>query len=206
MSTSSDKPNFRIIENPPEKVDYELFKKDFLDPYQLAVDVKKKHGMTKSMWRDYRQQVLDETGLTEKPHRNHKRIYHERNCPDAEYIQKKSNGYIVVKTINGKTKYFGRYLDYETAKMVRDKLYVSNWNEALGVMLKENYGIGRTSTGYNRAVEVFDEFEDKYFNSNEKMVDILDEMNLTTRIYKYLILMLREKYGEDIHRSRCNRL
>ncbi len=202
MSTSSDRPNFRIIENPPAKVDYEAFKKDFLNPHMLAVDVKRKYGMTKSMWRDYRQQVLDETGLKEKPHKNHRLINDIRNCPSAEYIQKKPNGYIVVKTTNGKTKYYGRYLDYETAKMVRDKLYASNWDEAVGVMLKEEYGIGRSSIGYDKAKRLFDEFEDKYFNSDKKIVNILDEMDISLRVYKYLIIMLREKHGEDVRRRR----
>lgn len=197
----SVKPNFRIIENPPSEIDYEAFKEDFLNPHMLALDVKKKHGMTKSMWRDYRQQVLDETGLKEKPHKNHRLINDIRYCPSAEYIQKKPNGYIVVKTTHGKTKYHGRYLDYDTAKMVRDKLYDANWDEALSVMLKEQYGIGRTSTGYNKAKLLFDEFEDKYFNSDKKIMEIREEMDISTRVYKYLILMLREKYGESVRRS-----
>ena len=202
MSTSSEnRPTFRVVENPPDKVDYEAFKEDFLNPHMLAGDVKKKHGMTKSMWRDYRRRVLDETGLKEKPHKYHRLMNPStKDYVTAEFIQKKPNGYIIVKKINGKAKYFGRYDDYATAKMVRDKLYANNWDEALGIVLKETYGIGRHNMGYAKAVKVYDEFEDKYFNSDLRIVDILSEMGISNRVYRFLLKMIREKHGEDVHR------
>lgn len=212
MSISSDKPNFRIIEGNVPQIDYEEFKKDFLDVTMLAPAIKKKYNMTKSQWRDYRQRVLDETGLTEKPHRNH-RMGIEPNinspfnhltgmCYNARYIQKRNNGYIIVKKIKGKAKYFGRYDDYDTAEMVRDKLLESNWDDALGIILKEKYGVGRHNMGYAKAVKLFDEFEDKYFNSDERIVDIVSEMGISQRVYKFLLEMIREKHGRDTHRSR----
>ena len=54
------RPNFKIVESVPSDVDYEEFKKEFLNPSIRASDIKKKYNMSVAEYRDYRQRVLDE--------------------------------------------------------------------------------------------------------------------------------------------------
>ena len=68
MSTQTDnRPNFRIIEGYEPDVDYEEFKKDFLNPYILVDELREKYGISPRKYNEYRARVLKETGLWRKP-------------------------------------------------------------------------------------------------------------------------------------------
>lgn len=204
MSKAKERPNFTISYRTTPEVDYEEFKEDFLNCFMKIDEIKEKYGLTKSEFKEYRQRVLDETGLKRKPTYTYSSIHF---FGGAEYIQKKSNGYIVVKTFNNSrdgysTKYFGRYPDYETAKMVRDKLIESNWDERLGTYLKEEYGLSRSDIrpAYDRAKKIYSEFKDLYFNSSLQIKEIQVQLGISQRVYKYLIDMIRDEIGDMNYR------
>ena len=200
---SKSRPNFRIIENYEPSVDYEEFKKDFLNPLMLKGDLRKKHDISDNQYKRYRERVLDETGLSRKPSTcHHTEIERVCNHPNAEFIVKVGSYYVVNKTTKGKTYYFGRYKDYATAKMVRDKLYEANWDVTLGEELKQIYGMVRRKLALDKAKDVYDEFEDRYFNDLDTTVgDILDDLNANGNVYRYLLMLLRENHGGNVHRG-----
>lgn len=199
MSKAKDKPNFTISYRTPCNVDYEEFKKDFCNKMVSVGDMKKKYDMTPSEFHEYRSRVMEETGLKRKPTYTYKPIHFYR---EAEYIQKKDNGYIIAKTWtrNHKsfTRYYGRYEDYDTAKLVRDRLVESDWDDYLADYLKNTYGMDRNHfrPAYDRAVEIYPEFKKLYFSSSMKVTEILEQFNATQRVYLYLINMIREEMGD----------
>lgn len=199
MSEVKERPNFTISYRKPPEVDYEEFKKDFLDCFVKIDEIREKYDLTKSEFMDYRQRVLDETGLKRKPTYSYRPIHF---FDDAEYIQKKNNGFIVVKSYRSgkdtKTKYFGRYADYNTAKMIRDKLVESDWDEGLGAYLKQKYALSRVELrpAYAKAEELYPEFKELYLHSPLQVKEIKAKLELTNRVYKYLLDMVRDELDD----------
>ena len=203
MSKAKDKPNFTISYRTPCEVDYEEFKKDFCDKMVSVGDMKKKYDMTPSEFREYRSRVMEETGLKRKPAYTYKPIHFFK---EAEFIQKKDNGYVIVKKFtrnhNTTARYFGRYEDYDTAKMVRDRLVESDWDDYLGDYLKNTYGMDckQFRPAYDKAVKIYPEFKKLYFGSSMKLKDILKHFGASQRVYLYLINMIREEMGDSSYR------
>ena len=202
---SKKRPNFRIVEGHTSDVDYEEFKRDFLNPYFLVEDIKKKYGISSRKYNNYREKVLKETGLWRKPsvaqHKSLDGTILDGNCRYSEFIQNVNDDFLVVKTIDYNTHYYGRYSDYETAVKVRDILMENNWDEKLGKELKQIYGKKRLRPSLKKAQEIFEEYEYKYFNEKDrKLVDIREEMGITKTIYRYLLLLLHEKHGKKANR------
>ena len=202
--TIESKPNFRIIENYEPEVDYESFKEDFLNPFILKEELRKKHELSQKRYEKYRDMVLKETGLLKKPSATHKHNFKSvlsRKYGDAEFIREINGNYVVVKTTRYVTTYFGRYADLSTARMVRDKLIACDWDVGVGERLKTLYGIKR-KTALDTARDVFDEFEDRYFNDSQTTIqNIIDDMGITQRVYQFLLMLLRDKYGDDLSRG-----
>lgn len=202
---SKPRPNFRIVENYEPQVDYEEFKKDFLNPLMLKSDLRKKHDISDNQYNRYRERVLKETGLSRKPstcHHTDMGKVMTCNHPNAEFIVKVGDCYVITKTIKGKVHYFGRYKDYATAKMVRDKLYKANWDKSLGEELKQIYGMVRKKSALDKAKKVYNEFEDRYFNDLDTTVsNILDDLGASGSAYRYLLMFLRENHGSNAHRG-----
>lgn len=197
---TSTKPTFRIVEYTPPVVDYEEFKKDFLDCEMTIPMIKEKYNLSKSEFNDYRRMVLDETGLKRKPYCQY---LDPLNTKQYEFIYQNSRGdYIVHKTFKNKgTRYYGRYDDYDTARMVRDKLVESSWDDALGMYLRDKYALNRKKPSLDKALEHYDEFEDYYFNSPLPILEICDKMGIKQKEYRYLVAMIREKHGVYYRRS-----
>ena len=197
MSVRTDKPNFRIIENYEPDVDYEEFKKDFLNPMILKDELIKKYDISNKVYCRYRDKVLDETGLLKKPSCTQPdRIKPSLAQRNSEFIKKVGDFYVVAKRIRYTNYYFGRYSDYDTAKMVRDRLVESNWDLALGDELKKLYALKRHKPALEKAKRLFDEFEKRYFFDDEHTLkEIFEEMNIEGSVYHYLLMMLREKHG-----------
>ena len=206
MSTQTDnRPNFRIIEGYEPDVDYEEFKKDFLDPYILVDELRKKYGISPRKYNEYRARVLKETGLWRKPNVAQQRFLKglplTRDCQCAEYIQNVNGDFLIVKTICYDTHYYGRYTDYETALKVRDILIENNWDKELGEELKRIYGKKRLRPSLDKAKELYDEYEYRYFNEKDTLVeDIKEEMGISKATYHYMLMLLREKHGKNVNR------
>ena len=211
MSEAKSRPNFRIVEYVAPTVDYELFKEDFLNSFMTIPEIKEKHNLSNSEFKEYRSRVLEDTGLSRKPTYTYRptQLFGSANRTrrvDGEFIQEKPNGFIVVKTLCGKTKYYGRYREYETAKMVRDKLVESDWDDALGGLLKDKYGCkrGEFKPALEKAKSIYPEFKDLYLNSDMQIIDILEYFGVSQRIYKYLINMIRDEF-DDVNYRRTPR-
>ena len=205
-SEAKERPNFNIIEGHSVELDYGEFKDDFLNPYFLAKDVRKKYGLSIKQYTIYREQVLNETGLTRKPTKNQYRILEElpsdfkHFC--TQHISECNGLYIIRKSINYSMKYYGRYEDYDTAVMVRDKLIECNWDDEVAKDLKTIYGKKRLFPALEKAKEVYDEFEYRYFYDRDTNIeDILREMDLTRRTYSYLMKMLRANHNGKVRRN-----
>lgn len=203
---SEAKPVFNIIEGYVPDVDYEEFKEDFINPHILVSEIREKYNISQRVYNEYRDRVLKETGLWKKPNIAHQRFIKgvplTSNYKSAEYIREIKGDYVVVKTIGYDTRYYGRYEDYETAKKVRDVLVENNWNQDIGMELKELYGKHRLKPSLDKAKEVFDEFEKRYFFDRDTLiVDIREEMDISMRTYQYLLMMLRNKHGNGVKRG-----
>lgn len=193
---TSTKPTFRIVEYTPPVVDYEEFKNDFLDATMTIPMIREKHGLSKSEFKEYRLKVLGETGLKQKPY---VRYIDPLNSNNYEFIYKNRRGeYVVSKFFKNKgTRYYGRYGDYKTARMVRDKLVKNSWDNSLGMYLKDKYSLNRKKKkpSYEKALEHYDEFEDYYFNSPLPILEICEKMGIRQKEYQYLVAMIQDKHG-----------
>ena len=206
------KPNFRIIENYHAEVDYDSFKEDFLNPYMCVDEIKNKYGMTNSDWKEYRSKVLEDTGLKRKPSYTYGKLHyiHDKygtgnyiHNGKAEYIQKKTNGYIIVKKWGKNAKYYGRYKDYDTAKYVRDKLVECDWDYTIGVQLMDKYSVhSKRKPSLETAKLVYNQFEDLYFHSDLKVTEILEKLGIGGRVYSYLVRMIRDNHPHIVNRPR----
>ena len=99
---------FTVIENYEPVVDYEEFKKDFLDVNTRTGELKEKYGLSLTRWNKYRSMVCEECGITRKPVSNYHNKVLQGAFPDEvvdlrkgnEFIQHKYGGYCVIKTRN----------------------------------------------------------------------------------------------------------
>lgn len=202
MTLTREKPNFRIIENYEVDVDYEEFKRDFLNPLILKNELLEKYSISNKRYCDLRDRILNETGLLKKPSCTRPDVNaFPLNKMNYEHIQKVGDFYVVTKRIKYVNHYFGRYADYGTAKMVRDRLVESNWDLVLGAELKKLYAVKRSKPALERAKEVYDEFETRYFfDEDHTLKEICSEMKIKPSVYGYLLSLLREKHGRNMNR------
>ena len=189
MSSSDVK--FRIVEYTPPVVDYESFKEDFCNPMITVAEMREKYNLSNGEWKHYRSRVLEDTGLSRKPS-TRMGVHPSANY---EHIHMRGDEYIVSKTTGVSTRYYGRYSDYGTAKMVRDKLVESGWDNHLGMYLRDKYALARRKPAYDKAVELYPVFEDYYLNSSLTIKEILSEMDITQKTYRYLLAMIKENTG-----------
>ena len=193
------KPNFKIIEGDYSTVDYETFKKDFMNPDILAGDIRKKYGISPKNYRKLSHQVYEEEGISRKPSRSHSILKHYDNQVSTEdmYIRKApTGGFSIVKVWDYKSHYFGRYPDIETARMVRDALVESKWDLNVRDEMILKYSVKPANLAYRKAESMFDKFEELYFHSDLKISEILKKYHISSAIYGYLIQMIRKKYGD----------
>lgn len=193
------KPNFKIVEGGYPTVDYETFKKDFMNPDILAGDLRKKYGISPKKYRELSHQVYEEEGISRKPSRSHSILKHYDNLVSTEnmYIRKApTGGFRIVKVWDYKAHYFGRYPDIETARMVRDALVESDWDLNVRDEMVLKYSVKPSNLAYHKAKSMFDKFEELYFHSDLKISEILKKYHISSSIYGYLIQMIREKYGD----------
>ncbi len=206
MSEVKDRPTFRIVEHTPFVIDYEAFLVDFKNPHMTIDELREKYNFTTSTWKEYRRRALDDLGLKRKPCYTYGNLtYVKESTYIPRYIQEKPNGFIIIKRFNNKPKHFGRYKDFETAKMVRDKLVECDWDFDVGIVLKEKYSITRRRLpSLELAKELYDEFKELYFHSPLEVNEIREQLNISQRAYKYLLEMIRGDTGV-MHRPSLKR-
>ena len=189
---------FTIVEGRYPTVDYEEFKKDFLNEDMLVEDIRRKHELSPSRYNELRAKVCEDLGISRKPTRGHSILKHyNKYFPENMNIQKAyTGGYYIVKVKNKKTLRFGRYEDIETARMVRDKLAESDWDLAVGDELMEKYAIKNDSLAKNRAKSLYPKFEEVYFHSDLSMSEILKKYHISSNLYGILLNMIKKNYGE----------
>lgn len=121
------RPNFRIIENYIDNIDFDELVKDYLDPTMTLDDICRKHDISRNKYYQFKKKIVEETGVKIKPCIIGRRVDDDK---DRRYISKVEKGekYRIIKSINQKTHYFGVYDDYETAEEVRDLLIAHDWD------------------------------------------------------------------------------
>lgn len=198
MIESKKKPNFRFVEYVPPVVDYEEFKEDFCNCFMTIPEIKEKYNLTNSEFAEFRKRVLEDTGLKKKPTYTYRPVHFFES---DTYIQKKNNGYIIVRKFMGHAKYFGRYVNYDIAKMVRDKLVECDWDESVAMVLMEKYGLKKATPMLDYAKEVYPQFKELYINSDYKVSEIMELLGLTQRGYRHCLGMIHDEYGMNYRRS-----
>ena len=189
--------NFNIVERTPTVIDYECFKKDFLNPNISVDNLRELYNLTRAEYRHYRDRILEETGLSRKP----AKYGRDTQITGDEFIQNRYNGFAVVKTTDNVTKWYGRYKDLETARYVRDKLVESGWDDIVGYKLKEKYALKRMKPSESKAEQCYSEFKELYFDSEYTIAEIREIMGLTHRVYLSLLAMIKKEYGR-LYRKR----
>ena len=193
------KPKFHIVENYDDAPDYEVFKEDYLDPLTSMKGLIEKYGMSKGTYNRLARQVREETGLHRKP------IGYSRNTLSPQYafnenlyIHKRKSGYAVIHTIDYCTRSYGVYQDIETARMVRNTLVECNWDDKVALELKSKYCRPVRRPAYEKAVRLYPRFKELYASGKYKMYEILEMMNITQKVYSYMVQMFREEVkGND---------
>lgn len=114
--------NFRIVEGDYEDVDYDSFKKDYMDMFIPKSEILKKYDLSHARYLRYARMVTEETGFKRMRGVNPVGFMtHIRDCHNGKFR--------VDKQLNGKKLYCGTYDSLEKARMVRDYLVHNNWSE-----------------------------------------------------------------------------
>ena len=117
------KPNFRIIEGGYDDVDFEEFKKDYMDMRVSKSDILKKYDLNHNKYLRYGNQVYKETGFKRRRGVN-------ALLKPMQYIRCEKNGkYAIYKQIHGKKKYFGTWESLDDAKQIRNYLVEHKWTD-----------------------------------------------------------------------------
>lgn len=132
--------NYRIIEGEDNSLydKYHNFKKAFLDKENTIEDLRRMFDLSYNDYDKLRVKVLNETGLKQKPRQ---RLSDTRLVADNTYIYNIKGKFHVIKTINQRQSTYGRYLDFETAKKVRDKLIECNWDKEMINDIEKECGV-----------------------------------------------------------------
>lgn len=189
----SRKLNFRIVEVSDEERGYEdkfeEFKKDYLNPFTSKVDLLEKYELPVRIYNDFIERIREKTGLDKKPIRR-------PMTSSMTYIYKLANRWGIRKQ-SSETKdmeYYGYYDDLDVAKMVRDKLYWSDWDEELAKQLMDEYSVGRYCPNQWEVDEKYECFKDMYMNQDLSYLEIREKLDLSGYMYSKLLKILREEY------------
>lgn len=115
----SEEINYRIIEGAYIDIDYEEFKKDYMDISVPKADILEKYDLTHNRYLKYGNQVYEETGF--------KRKRGVRPMSSRTHIREYNGRYRIDKEINGRKIYIGTFKTMEDARRARDYLVKHNW-------------------------------------------------------------------------------
>lgn len=197
----SRKLNFRIVEISDEERGYEEkygeFKKDYLNPFTNKVDLLEKYELPVRIYNEFIERIRKETGLDKKP------IRRPISTP-MTYVYSISHRWGIRKHFSelGETRYYGYYKDLDTAKMVRDKLYYSDWDEELATELVEKYSDGRYCPNEWEVEEKYESFKDLYMNHPVSYLEIREKLDISGYMYSKMLRMLKK---ENPHVKKCKK-
>ncbi len=186
---------FTIVEEDSHYLDniYSEFKEDFLKPEITVKNLKDKYGLSIGKYNQLRDKVLAETGLKIKPY-----AYCKPNqymITDKMYLHKNPSGtYTITKAIDKVKLTFGTYGDFETAKMVRDKLIKSGWDKKFAKELIKKYAISKREPAKEVVFRKYDEFEELYLKGYT-MKETLERLGITKYQYSLLSKDIKNKYN-----------
>lgn len=181
-----ERPTFRIIENADDGVDFDELVKDYLNPYCTIPEICKKHNISRRRYYHYKEMIVEETGVENKPSAHKGRI---RGFEDTINIYKVelTGKFRIVKQINKKTYYFGDYDDMETAVEVRKKLIKANWDmEYYRKFIKPKYQP-------TFSTETPKGFEEDFLEMN--VDDLRKKYNLSVHQFYMISTPLKQKLG-----------
>jgi len=116
----AEKVNYRIIEGDYDTVDYEEFKKDYMDEFMPKKAILEKYDINHQKYLRYGRMVYRDTGFRRKAG--------VTPIGFSTNIREHRGRWRIDKQINGKRHYFGTYDSFDEAKKVRDYLIAHNWS------------------------------------------------------------------------------
>lgn len=197
--TLGDKPTFTIVESHyTDDVDYDEFRKDFLDPSTRVPDLKKKYSLSYRDYKNLSSKVCKEENIEKKP-----TSYKNYNLPKVldtygttKYIQvTRGNKFRIYNANNTRKRYCGTYDDLETAMKIRDKMVESNWDEDVIVELMDEYSNNNWNTAYNDAKRLYPVFKEHYFKDKDNIIDVNKKLGVRRSVYPILRRMIKDEYG-----------
>ncbi len=114
--------NFRIIEGGYEDIDYEEFKKDYMNLFISKSELLKKYQINHNRYLKYGNRVFEETGF--------KRSRGVQIVNNSTNIRATGKRFRIDKEIRGRKLYCGTYDTFEEAKKVRDFLAEHLWSDS----------------------------------------------------------------------------
>ena len=201
--------NFRIVEVSESEHNYdsfyEDFKEDFLNPHVTVDDLISKYNIPPYIYKRWSKMIKEEYGLGKKPCYTHSSRNMSLYLKKNSYIYPLTNSYGIRKKLDGEMKYFGKYKDIETARMVRDKLYESNWDKKLAEELIKEYGyVKPVGLKPDELMPKYEEFKHLYLDVPTKYEDIMEKLDVNCHGYNWLVHRLREDYPDaKKNRMRC---
>ena len=130
--------NFKIVENYSHEHKFEDFKKDYVNGMPMK-QLMKKHDITKSVWKEWKQRVPRRSQFREDKPRKTKKL--KKNFSDHFFRKTYRDNVTVFRRVDGGHYSYGSYPDMETAEMVCDKLVENNWDKQLALELLEEYAV-----------------------------------------------------------------
>lgn len=194
--------NFRIVEVSESDRDfnctYDEFKEDYLNPRYSVPELKKKYDIPPYLYREWSAKIREEEGISRKPC-----LYQQPLTSPNMHLYKLKDGWGIHKKIDGKMKYFGRYHELETARMVRNKLVEARWDDELALELSNKYGYQKIyNIDEKLLMDKYDEFVHLYLEVPTKYQDILSILKINPHAYNWLVHKVREEYGQDVKKNK----
>ena len=181
------RPNFRIIENADDKIDWDELKKDYLDPYMCIDDICKKHDISRKKYYTFSKRLIKETGIPYKPNAKNNRLL-EYNQNKHIYFVELSGKYRLTRFRNKKTHYYGDYDTLEQAREVRNLMIEHNWSDSYYEnVIKPKYHPKFDSTSPMG-------FEEDFLDGMS-VKDLRKKYSLTHYQYNMIAKSIKQKFG-----------
>ena len=183
------RPNFRIVENPIVNLDWEQFKKDYLNPHLKVKDICEKHDISQRRYNTLKKRLVEETGVAHKPSCFNGRGGVEFDKNKHIYKDESINKYRVSVYRNCKTSFFGNYDTFEEAVEVRDALIEHDWDkEYYRKVIKPKYHPSVDVTEPNG-------FEEDYLSGKLSVKELRKKYGLSVYQYYMISNPIKQKLG-----------
>ena len=123
------RPNFVIVENADDDIDWDELKNDYLNPHMSIKDICDKHRISRKKYYTYSKELAEETGIPFKPTAKNNRLLEYNENKHIYYVEL-TGKYRLTRFRKKKTHYYGDYDSLEEAKEVRNLLMEHNWDDS----------------------------------------------------------------------------